>query len=179
MNFLLFILLMFYPTVLCPIAKAASGTSAVCSGNGRCMSLRDSAGYADYELNLGQVSYTGWDADMVHGCVCDDGWEGSSCSRRSCPKGDDPYTVDQVPEVQVLECTCSDDCSGTFRLAFEGKKTSKIPLNASAEVVKFRLEVISLVFNTAIYSFILLVVSAIKRRRHGQCEYKPSNHDMQ
>ena len=130
--------------VLCPIGTGASGRIEVCSGNGRCVSLRDAARYTNYELNIGQVSYSEWDADMVHGCVCDSGWEGSSCSRRSCPKGDDPYTADQQEEIQVLECTCGGACEGTFRMSFKGKKTAKIPLNASAEVLKYRLEVILL-----------------------------------
>jgi len=29
-----------------------------------------------------QGVYDGWDADMIHGCVCDDGWEGYDCSLR-------------------------------------------------------------------------------------------------
>ena len=126
---------------MCPIGISASGSPDICSGNGRCMSLRDAASVPNYELFLNQVTYDDWDADMVHGCVCNDGWEGSSCSRRSCPKGDDPYTTGQLPEVQVLECSCSDSCVGTFRLSFEGKNTGRIPLNASAEVLKYRLEV--------------------------------------
>lgn len=127
-------------TVLCPYSLSASGNFDICSGNGRCVSLRDAASFSDPELHLGKVSYSDWDSDMVHGCLCDDGWEGGSCSRRSCPKGDDPYTPGWS-EVQVLECTCTDSCAGSFRLSFQGYKTASIPLNASAEMLKYRLEV--------------------------------------
>jgi hypothetical protein len=127
--------------LLCPMGVTASGNTSVCTGNGRCMSLRDSAAYTDDLLALDAVAYDDWDGDMVHGCVCDDGWEGSSCSRRSCPKGDDPYTQGQDQEIQVLECTCDGACVGSFRLSFQGEKTAKIPLTASAEVLKYRLEV--------------------------------------
>ena len=33
-----------------------------------------------------------WDAGMMHGCNCDDGYFGPDCSQKECPKGDDPFT---------------------------------------------------------------------------------------
>lgn len=40
------------------------------------------------------VEYTSiWDADIVHGCICDPGWIGHDCSQLECPKGDDPHTT--------------------------------------------------------------------------------------
>ena len=33
-----------------------------------------------------------WDADILHGCVCDPGWIGHDCSQLECPRGDDPLT---------------------------------------------------------------------------------------
>lgn len=39
-----------------------------------------------------------WDADILHGCVCDPGWIGHDCSQLECPRGDDPLTeVAPVP----------------------------------------------------------------------------------
>lgn len=123
------------------MGTSASGLNDVCSGHGRCISLRDAAGFPDYLNYLDQVIYDDWDADMVHGCSCDEGWEGSSCSRRSCPKGDDPYTSGQSREIQILECVCSGDCTGSFRLTFQGQTSAIIPLNASISMLKYRLEV--------------------------------------
>ena len=33
-----------------------------------------------------------WDADMIWGCICDDGFFGEQCSSKFCPVGDDPRT---------------------------------------------------------------------------------------
>jgi len=35
-------------------------------------------------------SESNWDTDKIQGCVCDQGFEGSDCSLRLCPNGDDP-----------------------------------------------------------------------------------------
>ena len=126
--------------MLCPQGTSASGANAVCSGHGRCLSLRNGANYADYLQFLNPVIYDGWDADKVHGCDCDDGWEGSSCSRRSCPKGDDPITPG-LAESQVIECTCTGSCAGTFRISFQGRTTGNIPLQATAQLLHIKLQV--------------------------------------
>lgn len=73
--------------MLCPYGKATSGADAVCSGHGRCISLGDASNFVDYEQFFSAVAYTDWDADMIYGCDCDSGWEGSGCHRKSCPKG--------------------------------------------------------------------------------------------
>lgn len=40
------------------------------------------------------VVYTSvWDANIIHGCVCDPGWIGHDCSQMECPRGDDPLTT--------------------------------------------------------------------------------------
>ena len=33
-----------------------------------------------------------WDADMIWGCICGDGFFGEQCSSKFCPVGDDPRT---------------------------------------------------------------------------------------
>lgn len=125
----------------CPNGTSAAGKVAPCSGNGRCMSLRDVADYQDFEQFFNRTSYSDWDADMVHGCDCDDGWEGAACNLRSCPKGDDPYTAG-VDEVQIIDCTCTGGgCDDTMQLSFKGKKTVPFRMDVTEEVIKHRLEV--------------------------------------
>lgn len=65
----------------------------VCSGNGQCMTLRQIAQYTDYITYTNITTYTDWDADRISGCVCDPGYEGVSCAKKSCPKGDNPSTI--------------------------------------------------------------------------------------
>lgn len=59
--------------------------SANCNGRGRCMSIRGAAAVADGQGLIFEGMYGGWDADMIHGCLCDDGWEGYDCSLRCVP----------------------------------------------------------------------------------------------
>mmetsp|Transcript_635 Transcript_635/g.1457 ORF Transcript_635/g.1457 Transcript_635/m.1457 type:complete len:767 (-) Transcript_635:2005-4305(-) len=130
--------------VLCPYGKSTSGADAVCSGHGRCMSLRDVSNFVDYEQFFSAVVYTEWDADMIYGCDCDSGWEGSGCHRKSCPKGDDP-TTSGVSETQVIDCTCSDlTCAGTVQLTFKGQTTPPIPVaRTGIRLLEYRLEELS------------------------------------
>lgn len=53
-----------------------------CNGRGRCMSMRDAAAVIDGDSLEFEGVYEGWDADMIHGCLCDEGWEGYDCSLR-------------------------------------------------------------------------------------------------
>jgi hypothetical protein len=103
-----------------------------CSGHGQCMSMRDAAEERDGWGLFREVQYsTPWDADMIRGCACDVGWDGFDCSQRTCPRGDDPLTMGQQDEVQVINCTCPhDECVGYLVLSFYGQKTQRI--NASA-----------------------------------------------
>jgi hypothetical protein len=39
--------------------------------------------------------YAGWEASVLHSCVCDAGYFGADCSLRACARGDDPLTVAQ------------------------------------------------------------------------------------
>jgi hypothetical protein len=92
----------------CPGWDKATKTS--CSGHGRCLSMAEiglQKGYANpstaaslngfyqggkaggYGGNA--VQYTGWEKDMIMGCVCDPGWGGYDCSVRECPYGSDPH----------------------------------------------------------------------------------------
>lgn len=89
------------------------------------MSLRQAGlGYDGFRLVNAPVAYNLWDADRIYGCVCDIGWYGADCSKRTCPLGDDPLTTGQLPEMQILSCTCGADCSGALVLSYAGKARS-------------------------------------------------------
>eukprot|EP01038_Epipyxis_sp_PR26KG_P014657 gene14657-19692_t len=131
-------------TMLCPITSItpqSTGTgdkTLQCSNNGKCMSLREVGRYQDFNTFIGYSEYAGWDADKIFGCVCDEGWEGISCQKKSCPKGDDPST-DGVDEVQLIDCKCS-TCRGGLRLSFRAHQTLFIPCNASASLIEYRIK---------------------------------------
>ena len=126
-----------------------------CSGRGRCVSakalarlmdpgaLRNSCtstdickdvdcNERDYSACMSTYTYETWEADNWHGCLCDDGYTGYDCSRRTCAKGDDPLTTGQNNEVQLLECHAD---FGTFTLSFGRKTTAPISANASVSQV--------------------------------------------
>lgn len=108
-----------------------------CSGNGRCVTLKYANEYIDYRNFMTNINYDAWDANMIQGCACDEGWEGSACELKSCPKGDDPETSG-VDEIQILDCTCT-TCSGGMYLTFRGEQTRVIPYDASNILIRERL----------------------------------------
>jgi len=78
-----------------------------------------------------------WEANMIQGCFCDDGFEGFDCSIRSCPNGDNPQTTtNQLNEVQLITCKAT---SGTFTLQFMGKTTKPISALATASQLQIAL----------------------------------------
>jgi hypothetical protein len=106
------------------------------------MTLRQLAQYTDYSTYVNTTyPYTDWDADRISGCVCDPGYEGVACAQRSCPKGDNPSTVG-VDTIQLIDCTCT-TCTGGIKLLFKGQLTNLIPYDATAELIKYRLEELS------------------------------------
>lgn len=115
-----------------------------CSGNGKCMSMARAAASKDPGEGTVYVYKNIWDANVMYGCVCDEGFYGPDCSQRACPTGDDPLTgtnVDpdgvQVNEVQQVLCQAT---GGTFTLSFKGHTTSPIPYNADQETLKSYLQ---------------------------------------
>jgi hypothetical protein len=125
--------------MLCPTGGEEWGNDGTvpCSGNGKCLSLRDAGRKRDYINYFNATEYVGWDADMIHGCDCYYGFEGRACERRSCPKGDDPETAG-VDEVQLIDCTCT-TCSGGMYITFKGETSKPIPYDASEAVILSRL----------------------------------------
>ena len=133
--------------VQCPVATVTSsipeGTNitAVCSGNGRCLSLREVSNYQTFNTYLEYNDYTGWDRDKIFGCVCQPGWGGIACEKRLCPKGGDPMLqAEDISEVQLIDCLCT-SCKGGLYISFRGQQTPLIPYDASEELIQFRLSV--------------------------------------
>eukprot|EP00607_Mallomonas_marina_P002978 CAMPEP_0182432722 /NCGR_PEP_ID=MMETSP1167-20130531/58449_1 /TAXON_ID=2988 /ORGANISM="Mallomonas Sp, Strain CCMP3275" /LENGTH=629 /DNA_ID=CAMNT_0024620567 /DNA_START=383 /DNA_END=2272 /DNA_ORIENTATION=- len=114
-----------------------SGALLPCSGNGQCLSLREVSEYENFIKYTNRSTYADWDADAIHGCLCDEGWEGVKCSRKSCPPGDDPLTTGH-DEIQLLDCKC-DSCDGHLRLSYNGRTTARIPHDATTALIRHRL----------------------------------------
>jgi len=124
----------------CPKGDNSFGVGEKCSGHGTCMTIAEVSRTVDYNYGLfTSVEYTNWDADMVQGCVCEEGWEGFDCSDKSCLWGPDPETT-WIDEVQVLDCKCEANCDGWITLTYLGESTRLIEWNAAASVVEEELE---------------------------------------
>ncbi|OWY91225.1 hypothetical protein PHMEG_00040286, partial [Phytophthora megakarya] len=74
-----------------------------------------------------------FDHSSILGCKCDPGYEGYDCNKRSCTRGDDPVTTDQVDEIQVLKCTAT---GGYFRLQYRISTSSRIPFDATSSAIQ-------------------------------------------
>lgn len=113
-----------------------------CNGQGKCTSLEDYATQVD--LGQGLTSYifetggsmptrplsTGlWDAEQMYGCVCDDGYFGYDCLKRTCPAGDDPLPS-SATTYNVQRMTCTAD-GGSFYLSFKGHFTEALSFGAT------------------------------------------------
>ena len=96
----------------CPTSADTVGMGLECSGHGSCMTMSELAVYANDNGVPKSVTYgtqvpndpLTWDARMIKGCVCNDGWSGIDCAKRNCPTGDNPDT-DGVNEIQKVSCT--------------------------------------------------------------------------
>lgn len=107
-----------------------------CSGHGTCLTMEELAKAS--QLNGERMGWTygavpnkreTWDYDMVRGCLCDAGWAGHDCSKQVCPTGDDPMTLGQQNEVQLLTCV---GVSGFFSLRFRDATTPQLSFNVAA-----------------------------------------------
>jgi hypothetical protein len=64
-------------TVSCPVAV----NGLTCAGRGKCLSMREAAQSADPRWSLQyEADYSLWDADMIFGCACQEGYAGYDCS---------------------------------------------------------------------------------------------------
>jgi hypothetical protein len=127
--------------VACPQGLSSTGTLKPCSGHGKCSSLRSAAATSNFIQFYNGSTYTDWDADMIHGCVCDFGWHGVNCSLRTCPYGNNPSSSGQ-DAVQVIDCLCDDyHCLGSFIITVRSQKTVSLPINSTQEILTIMLQV--------------------------------------
>eukprot|EP00286_Rhodomonas_abbreviata_P022250 CAMPEP_0181294808 /NCGR_PEP_ID=MMETSP1101-20121128/3805_1 /TAXON_ID=46948 /ORGANISM="Rhodomonas abbreviata, Strain Caron Lab Isolate" /LENGTH=75 /DNA_ID=CAMNT_0023399505 /DNA_START=459 /DNA_END=683 /DNA_ORIENTATION=+ len=75
--------------------------------------MRDFAGRTRNEESEKFTYTTRWDTDKIKGCKCDYPASGYDCSQTLCPSGDDPLTLNQVNEIQLIQCSST---QGTFTL---------------------------------------------------------------
>jgi hypothetical protein len=119
-----------------------------CSGNGKCVNLKQLAPYKD-DINFFNVfTYGLWDAERIFGCVCDYGYTGYDCSLRTCPYGDDPVAL-ATSTVESQTYTCS-GTSGTFVANIYGYVTESIAFNANAATFKAALEKLPPILGVAV-----------------------------
>ena len=78
----------------------------------------------------------------------DEGYTGYDCSDKLCATGDNPDTIDQIDEEQIIWCqdTVADVTKQDAEyviLTFRGEKTAQIPGNSNAATVKAKLEALT------------------------------------
>lgn len=124
----------------CQIMQCDKG----CNGHGQCMSMREAAfEYNGFSLNRSNT-YSLWDADQIHGCVCDHGFAGHDCSEQLCEMGDDPRTNVGNDEVVKFYCQCGTTCSGSVVLRY---KTNTFSLEHTATAAQFAKALMSLAYS--------------------------------
>jgi hypothetical protein len=123
---------------------SCGGIATECSGNGRCLNLRDLAPLIKVKGELAGFSYgedpndsNTWERQKIRACLCDPGFFGYDCSLRECPRGDDPNTLNDAIEVQLIQCIAN---GGIFQLSFRDEITGDIAFNANDASIKAALE---------------------------------------
>lgn len=129
--------------LMCP-----PGTETPCNGHGRCLTMAEMALEARSSLDPLSITYgstpnnpSTWDFNKIQGCICDDGYEGHDCSRRSCPRGDDPRTTGQSREVQTIRCVQT--APATFTLSFRGQVSPTLSSSILAADLQAALSTVS------------------------------------
>jgi len=104
-----------------------------CNQNGVCYTMKD---LSSKTRNIYSKKYTYnniWDSEKIQGCYCDYPYTGYDCSIHLCPSGDDPLTLNQVNEIQLIKCTST---TGSFTLFYNGISSLSIPYNANVNMIK-------------------------------------------
>jgi hypothetical protein len=126
----------------------------VCSGHGKCVTLRQMAEEQNAEPVGPARVYGGlpdgetWDEDKIQGCVCDSAWAvgfgagqvqapewtGPACAAQRCPSSDDPRT----PDVDESDCEFFADNGKTWLgiVGSDGKRyksAAAVPSGVSVE----------------------------------------------
>lgn len=99
-----------------------------CSGHGECLSMALLAEAAEVNGVATSITYGAtpndalrWDWDRVRGCKCDEGYTYYDCSGHMCPFGDDPLSVNQLNEIQLINCDLSSSNTGAITFTFRGE----------------------------------------------------------
>lgn len=78
----------------------------------------------------------GWEEDKTTTCFCDNGYTGSGCEMRMCPKGDDPITpFDNYRTVVLTTSATGGYLSGSFKVSYMGQSVSFNAGGSSADCV--------------------------------------------
>lgn len=109
--------------------------------------VNDDCTERDYSRCTTTFTYENWEASNWFGCLCDAGYSGYDCSRRDCPKGDDPLTSSQNNDAQLLECHAD---IGTFTLTYGRQTTLPISVDASVSQVMDAINALSSVDGVAV-----------------------------
>ncbi|KAJ0397225.1 hypothetical protein P43SY_005243 [Pythium insidiosum] len=134
----------------CERMKCPGLNDVPCSGHGRCLSMAQLALEARVNdepivpgITYGQTPNDPlrWDFDKVQVCLCDQGFHGHDCGMRRCPRGDDPRTPGQQPELQLLSCSVASPT--TFRLGFRGEWTAPLASDVSSTALRAALEALA------------------------------------
>lgn len=94
-----------------------------CSGHGTCYFIEDLSTNAVTNKDVVDYSnmqtYTSWDASKIQACVCDPYYEGTDCSLRQCPVGDNILTISQVnTKQQIVFNDFTVDTAGEFTVTY-------------------------------------------------------------
>lgn len=120
-----------------------SGCPEDCNGNGQCLPSSFADGVRPSAVDVIGLSTQHWDKYKQHKCVCDRGWEGLTCSKKICPRGDYVMTIlpnfeEELSGCDVQEIVFENFTVGEmFTLSFENferdsKKTHPIEFSGNA-----------------------------------------------
>eukprot|EP00597_Dinobryon_sp_UTEXLB2267_P003572 CAMPEP_0170078820 /NCGR_PEP_ID=MMETSP0019_2-20121128/15355_1 /TAXON_ID=98059 /ORGANISM="Dinobryon sp., Strain UTEXLB2267" /LENGTH=596 /DNA_ID=CAMNT_0010291967 /DNA_START=226 /DNA_END=2016 /DNA_ORIENTATION=- len=119
-----------------------SSLTEACGGHGQCLDMSSLAALSTVNGVLAGYSYGNipnnpitWDATRVYGCLCDPQYTGYDCSLLTCPYGDDPDTLGQSDEQQIVSCTFVGGVDAQVVLKFREQLTASLsPLSTTAQV---------------------------------------------
>eukprot|EP01040_Poterioochromonas_malhamensis_P003664 gene3664-3914_t len=117
-----------------------------CNGHGKCLDMNTLASLATVNGDTANFTYGNtpnnpntWDAYRIFGCLCDPQYTGYDCSLFTCPYGNDPLSINQVSDQQLLSCTDSDG-QGSLVFTFRQETSYAISASASTSDVEKALE---------------------------------------
>jgi hypothetical protein len=149
--------------------------SPTCSGHGECYSMYDLAKRAtingviqDYTYGDTPNNPLTWDAEMIMGCVCNEGYHGYDCSLMSCPTGDNPDSRLQQDETQVLTCI-DGDATGTVTFRYKEVLSEPVDVSAMSHTLQAALEAMPNIRRVHVFQ-----TNATKEETHEEVMCSPS-----